>query len=468
MKQISLSQLLLRQLLPAMGAVLLFGGALGYWVAYRSATLAYDRSLLDTNLAIAGQTSAKSGQLDLQLPEVAQRVLLTDNFDTLYFQVIGADGRAVGGNAALPRPDAPLDDEPVFYDGGYAGTPVRLAAMKFRKEGTDFLVISAETLRKRSRLVDEILVAMLLPGLALVLACAVVVYRGVRNGLAGIPLIRDELARRSHEDLSPLPLDQMPGELAPLLAETNDLLLRLAESIEKQRNFVADASHQLRTPIATLLAEAELALKADDPKRELENIVTGTRRLSHLAHQLLTLSRIEPGHLPGSRPVELSQLLPQSAVKWMKLANARQIDIGFELAPAMVLGDPFWLEELAGNLVDNAIRYTPLHGTVTVRCGADATTAWLEVEDNGPGIPAEDRAKVFERFHRLRPGDAEGCGLGLAIVKEIAIAHNAGMLIDRGGIHGGALFRVDFPLCPPEAKSDPSSASASPAIAKSG
>lgn len=446
MKPSSLSRSLLLQLLPAMLAVLLVGGALGYWVAYRSATLAYDRSLLDANLAIAGQVSVNNGQLDLSLPEIAQRVLLTDNFDTVYFEVIASDGRSAGGNARLPRPDMPLEDNHLFYDGEFANTKVRLAAMQFDTKDTNFLVISAETLVKRKRLADEILAAMLLPGLALVLACVAVVYRGVRNGLAGIPLIRDELARRSHADLSPLPLDQVPGELAPLLAETNDLLLRLAGSIEKQRNFVADASHQLRTPIATLLVEADLALKADNPRAELKNIVVGTQRLSHLAHQLLTLSRIEPGQLTKSKPVELSRLVTQSAERWLKLAKSRHIDIGFELAQATVSGDLFWLEELADNLVDNAIRYTPLYGVVTVRCGSDSGTAWLEVEDSGSGIPEEDRVKVFERFHRLRSNDAEGCGLGLAIVKEVALAHGAEVHVSQGEEHGGALFRVSFPL----------------------
>ena len=445
MKPTSLSRSLLLQLLPAMLVVLLGGGALGYWVAYRSATLAYDRSLLDANLAIAGQVSVSNGKLDLHLPEIAKRVLLTDNFDSIYFEVIAANGQSVGGNAELPRPDGPFEDGHVFYNGEFAKRKVRLAAMQFGNKDEKFLVISAETLVKRNRLAQEILAAMLLPGLALALACVAVVYRGVRHGLAGIPLVRDELARRSHADLSPLPLDQVPGELAPLLAQTNDLLLRLAGSIEKQRNFVADASHQLRTPIATLLVEADLALKADNPRAELKNLVAGTQRLSHLAHQLLTFSRIEPGHLTERKPVELSRLLTQSAERWLKLAKSRHIDIGFELAPVMVSGDPFWLEELSDNLVDNAIRYTPLNGTVTVRCGADAGSAWLEVEDSGVGIPEQARAEVSERFHRLRSSDAEGCGLGLAIVKEVALAHGAKVLVSEGRKHGGALFRVSFP-----------------------
>lgn len=445
MKQNSLLRLLLQQLLPAIGIVLLVGGAVGYWIAFRSATLAYDRSLLDANLAVAGQISVTNRQLELQLPEAARRVLLTDNFDTIYFEVVGSDSRSVGGNAVLPRPDALPDSGPVYYDGEYKGIPVRLAAMQFSTSGEDFLVISAETLVKRNSLVHEILLAMLLPGLLLAVACVAVVHRGIRKGLAGIPRLRDELSRRSHTDLSPLPLDEVPGELAPLFAETNDLLLRLAGSIEKQRNFVADASHQLRTPIATLLVEAEQALKAADPRAELKNIVASTQRLSHLAHQLLTLSRIEPGHLSKLTKVELSQLVTRAADRWLKLAKLRKIDLGFELAQALVLGDAFWLEELADNLVDNAIRYTPLHGMVTVRCGSNLASAWLEVEDSGPGIPEEERGKVFERFHRLRTTDVEGCGLGLAIVKEIVLANHAEVCVDKGSRHGGALVRVSFP-----------------------
>lgn len=445
MKQNSLSRMLLRQLLPSIGIVLLVGGALGYWVAHRSATLAYDRSLLDANLAIAGQISVKNRQLDLQLPEAAQRVLLADNFDTIYYEIVNSDGQSVGGNAILPRAEAVADDGPTYYDGEYRGSPVRLAAMQFIITGERFLVISAETMVKRNKLVHEILLAMLLPGLLLVLACAAVVYRGIRKSLAGIPLLQSELARRSHTDLSPLPLDKVPGELVPLFAETNDLLRRLAGSIEKQRNFVADASHQLRTPIATLLVEAEQALKTDDPRDELKNIVASAQRLSHLSHQLLTFSRIDPGHHSKFDAVELSQLVTQAANRWLKLAKLRQIDLGFELEPAPVFGDAFWLEELADNLVDNAIRYTPLQGMVTVRCGSKLGSAWLEVEDSGPGIPEVERDKVFERFHRLRAADTEGCGLGLAIVKEIALAHRAAVSIAKGGQHGGTLARIAFP-----------------------
>jgi two-component system sensor histidine kinase TctE len=445
MKQNSLSRLLLQQLLPSIGIVLLVGGVLGYWIAHRSATLAYDRALLDANLAIAGQISIKNRQVDLHLPEAAQRVLLADAFDTIYFEVIGPDGRQVGGNAILPRGDTPSDAAPVFYDGEYSGSPIRLAAMQFRTAGDSFLVIAAETMVKRNKLVHEILVAMLLPGLLLALACVALVYRGTRKGLAGIPHLRDELAHRSQADLSPLPLNEVPGELVPLFEEINDLLLRLADSIEKQRNFVADASHQLRTPIATLLVEAEQALKVTNPKDELKNIVASTQRLGHLAHQLLTFSRIEPGHLSKFSTVELPQLVERAANRWLKPAKLRQIDLGFDLAQASVLGDAFWLEELADNLVDNAIRYTPLHGMITVRCGLTPGSAWMEIEDSGPGIPEEEHGKVFERFHRLHSTDTVGCGLGLAIVKGIATAHHATISIAKGSQHGGALVRISFP-----------------------
>ena len=445
MKSNSLSRLLLQKLLPSIGVVLLLGGALGYWVALRSATLAYDRSLLDANLAIAGQISVKDGHLDLHLPEAAQRVLVADNFDTIYYEIIDAEGHSLGGNATLPHSKLLADDVPQFFDGLYNGSPIRLAEMQFSAEGERFLVISAETMVKRDKLVNEILMAMMLPGLILAVACIVVVYRGISKGLAGIPRLRDELSRRSHADLSPLPLDEIPAELAPLFAEANDLLLRLAESIEKQRNFIADASHQLRTPIATLLAEAEQALRAENPRAELKNIVASTQRLSHVAHQLLTLSRFEPGQLSMSVVTDLASLATKSAERWVKLARPRNTDIGFELSPAPVLGDGFWLEELADNLVDNAIRYAPPGGIVTVRCGSYRSSAWLEVEDNGPGIPLQERSKVFERFYRLRATDSEGCGLGLAIVKEIAVAHNAVVLIETGSQHGGALVRISFP-----------------------
>ena len=177
----------------------------------------------------------------------------------------------------------------------------------------------------------------------------------------------------------------------------------------------------------------------------LKKIVAGTRRITHLAHQLLTLSRLEPEQMLSPKIIDLAELTRDAADRWMPLAMQRNIDLGFELSPAKVMGDPVWLEELANNLIDNALRYTPSGGVVTVRSNSTASQITWEVEDSGPGIPTEEHERIFERFYRLDATGVDGCGLGLAIVREIVHNHNASIAIGKGANLGGALLRVTFP-----------------------
>ena len=454
----SLSGKLLRRLLPAMLLMVVVSAIIAYLIAHQAATRAYDRSLIDSARAIANQVNYQDGNLTLRLPPVAEQMLLTDEFDTEYFQVVDANGKSIAGHRDLPRPEQLSPINPLAYDAMHNGQPVRVVALRAEKIGSPFMVIAAETIIKRQRMVSEILLAMLVPEMLLIMACAILVHLGIQNGLSGIGEIREQLARRSHADLRPLTLSDVPLELQPLLAETNRLLQRLEISTRAQHHLVANASHQLRTPIAALQGEAELALRSADPRGGLERVVASTRRVAHLAHQLLTLSRLDPGHLPQPRRVDLHLLLREAASRWMPMAISRNSDLGFELAPATVIGEAVWIEELATNLVDNALRYTPLGSIVTVRCGMRLGAAWLEVEDNGPGIPATEREHVFERFYRLQDSDAEGSGLGLSIVREAARTHGANVVIGDGANACGTLVRVKFP--PPQpalASSSPSS-----------
>jgi two-component system, OmpR family, sensor histidine kinase TctE len=444
-RQPSLARQLLRQLLPLMAAILITGAGVVYFVAHREATVAYDRALMDVSLALASQVDVVDNHLQLQLPAIAEKVLLIDGYDKLYFEVIDRDGKTMAGDSELPRPSASFEDGKLYYDGKYKGKTVRIAALQSERNGTSFTVLSAETKLKRDWLVGEIVLAMLVPE-GLLLIVAILMVRGsIRHGLASIQPLREELVRRTHTDLSQLPLQGIPEEIYPIFAEVNELLARLSSSLDANRRFVADASHQLRTPIAAVQAEAEMALRSNDPGESLKKIVAGTRRITHLAHQLLTLSRLEPEQTHSYKTVDLAQLTRDAAERWMPLAISRGIDLGFELETAKVMGDPLWLEELASNLIDNALLYTPPGGIVTVRCGSnDGQSSW-EVEDSGPGIPATERERVFERFYRLDATGVDGCGLGLAIVREIAHNHNASIAIEKGPSLGGALIRVTFP-----------------------
>lgn len=441
----SLARQLLRQLLPLMAAIIITGAGVVYFVAHRAATVAYDRALMDVSLALASQIEIIDNSLRLQLPAIAEKVLLVDGYDKLFYEVVDLTGKTVAGNIELPRPTKPFEDGKLYYDGKLNGNTVRVAALLSERNDTPFIVLSAETKLKRNWLVGEIVLAMLVPEGLLIIAAIFMIRRSVRHGLASIQPLREELVRRTHTDLSQLPLKNIPEEIYPILIEVNDLLARLSKSLDANRRFIADASHQLRTPIAALQAEAEMALRSSDPSESLKRIVAGTRRITHLAHQLLTLSRLEPQQIHSPKIVDLAQLTRDAAERWMPLAVARSIDLGFELSPAKVMGDPIWLEELANNLIDNAIRYTPSGGIVTVRCGSIANQISWEVEDSGPGIPKEEHERIFERFYRLDTTGVDGCGLGLAIVREIAYNHNASIAIEKGPNLGGALIRVTFP-----------------------
>jgi two-component system sensor histidine kinase TctE len=445
-RQPSLARQLLRQLLPLMVIIIVTGSGVVYFVAHREATVAYDRALMDVSLALASQVEIVDHDLHLQLPSIAEKVLLVDGYDKLYYEVFEPEGRTIAGNSELPRPTQSFEDDKLYYDGNLKGKAVRIAALSSVHHGIPFIVLSAETKLKRDWLAGEIVLAMLVPEGLLIIAAVFMIRRSVRHGLASIQPLREELLRRTHTDLSQLPLKNIPEEIYPIFAEVNELLARLSKALDANQRFIADASHQLRTPIAALQAEAEMALRCHDPSDSLKRIVAGTRRITHLAHQLLTLSRLEPQQTRSHKIIDLAELTKNAAERWVVLATQRKIDLGFELNTAKVMGDEIWLEELFNNLIDNAIRYTPLGGTVTVRCNSTSSNTIWEVEDSGPGIPTEEHERIFERFYRLDTTGVDGCGLGLAIVREIAYNHHASIAIEKGSSLEGALIRIIFPL----------------------
>lgn len=452
---LSLRLTLIDRLLPATLALLLVGAMAAYWIALRSATKAYDRGLLDTTIAISQQIRLRDGEPHLELSDQARAILLTDKFDRIFFSVRDAAGKVLDGNPDLPLPQrgewTPLGVElRIYYDGIVGGTPLRLAALKKNLDGHTIQIIAAETLTKRNELVRDILFGMLLPETLLVIVSASVVWFGVRSGLRPLDTLRSELAGRSHADLRPVNVD-VPEEIQPVVAEINNLLARLERSLAAQRNFVSDAAHQLRTPIAALQAQVEAARQESSGPTSLHltGVLTATQRLSHLLSQMLVLAHAEPGLDQPQPLVRLDEVAARLAENWLPVAIARQIDLGFELEEATVRGNIVLLEELLSNLIDNALRHTPTGGIVTVACGHTADRAWLAIDDNGPGIPEEQQERVFERFFRLDPARGGGNGLGLAIVREIARQHGGTVSAESSQRLGGALLRVVLPAAQP-------------------
>ena len=446
----SLRQLLLGWLLPPLVTLLVVGAIAAYLITLSAATQAYDRALLDEALAIAKQVKIENGQTVLDLPPIAQQVLLTDKFDRIYYLVQGPNGEFVAGHKGLPLPEKnPVEDNWIYYDGYYYGERVRIAAVFVPSAAGQVLVLMAETFVKREKLIWEILLGMLVPEILLVVATIGLVWFGVKRGLAPIERLRKEIASRSQYDLRPVAGNTAPAEVQPMIEALNALLQKLDGALGAQQRFISDAAHQLRTPLAALQAQVDLALQQKndgDLRLTLQHLFAATERAVHLANQLLTLARAEPaGHLPDEmQPVDLSQTAQECAEEWVPRALAKNIDLGFELESAQILGIPLLIRELLANLLDNAIRYTPAGGRITVRAIVKGKKAALEVEDNGPGIAASDADAVFERFYRIKGSPGDGCGLGLAIVKEIARTHNATVELKTPPSGQGTLVRVNF------------------------
>lgn len=446
----SLRYLLLRRLLPAMLVIMAAGAGTAYWIATESTELAYDRSLLNTALAIAEQTRISDGRPVLQLSAQAQTVLLADKFDRSFFAVHDAQGELIAGSD-LPMPSGDawaelIDSGRLYYDAKMGKEAVRVAALQAEHDEVHFTILVGETLVKRHAIVRDILLGMFLPELLLVTATIVLTGIGVRSGLAPLISLRRQLAGRSQADLSPVNI-AIPIEMQPLVDEINSLLSRLDRALGSQRHFVSDAAHQLRTPIAALQAQVEIAVRSApaDSRGQLEGVLTATRRLSHLVDQLLALARAEPSQHQPLPTVDLEQLVHETAETWLPQAIAKNIDLGFELASAKISGNNLLLGELLGNLIDNAIRHTPCEGSVTVSCGTSGDAVWLAVEDSGAGIPAAEREHVMKRFYQSPGSDSNGCGLGLTIVDAIARQHGGMVIVDASPQLGGARLTIKLP-----------------------
>lgn len=447
----SLRRDLLRWLMGPL-VVLLGVGAFGdYLMALHPSTTAYDEALFNTALALAENTTATGAGLSLDLPAIAERVLTTDRRDRVYFAVIGPHGELVAGSGGLPGPPRTgRPGKPVYYDGQYEGNRVRVVALNLDKAGLPIHVLVAETTAKREKLIRQILVSMLVPEVLFAVAVLALIWLGIRRGLASLDRLRSAISTRSPRHLQPVPEDHAPLEVRPVIEALNDLLERLKESLGAQQRFIADAAHQLRTPIAGLQAQVELASQETSPaqwRAAMDRLRVATGRTAHLANQLLALARAEPGAggVGKFQPVNLCDLAREAAGEWVPRAVAHGVDLGFELQVARIQGEPFLLRGLLSNLIDNAINYGGADGHVTVRTGTRDGIPYLAVEDKGPGIPGTEREKVFKRFYRPAGTKGEGCGLGLAIVQEIVHAHGGEVHIFTPSDGHGTLVMVLFP-----------------------
>jgi two-component system sensor histidine kinase TctE len=400
---------------------------------------------------------ANGPQLDMLAQ--AQEALLYDREDRLVFQILDAQGALIAGSPQLAPPPSLTLGERVFFDGAVENEPVRIVAIR---SDSGIYVQVGETLNKRKRLIGEMVVADLIPTLMIAIGSFGLAWMGVSHGIAPLARVTSELLSRTPRDLRPVDGSNAPAEIAPVVDAFNGLLSKLHESTATQQRFLADAAHQLRTPLAGLQMHLELLLQRPltaDVRKEVEMMHVATLRASHLANQLLALAQAEAGAtaLTNFQEVNLRSLAHDAAQEWVPRAIARDIDIGFELHDAPVVGDPLLLGELLDNLIDNALRYTPAGGAVTVRSGYEGGSPCLSVEDNGPGIPPWARDRVFERFFRIEGSVGDGSGLGLAIVKEVVDQHGAALKLDAPGGVGTRMSILFMPSAPNAANVTPSS-----------
>ncbi len=433
-----------------------------YVVAQSVADAPFDRNLGDAVTVLADHVKFDRNQVVLDLPMPAREVLRADVADQVYYLVLGLRGEWIAGDRDLPIPpeeETPHAGPVQFRSDQLHGTDIRIAYtwVELRVAGQPryVLVEVAETLEKRSQLANEIIRGVIVPQFIVLPLAVLLVWFGLSRGLQPLETLRRRISARRPDDLSPIDPRAAPEELSPLVVSFNELLARLAGSIETQKRFMTDAAHQMKTPLAGLRTQAELAQRERDPeqlKRSLRQIGEASTRAAHLIDQLLTLARAEhQGQDPGAfEVIDLGALVRERMHDWVPMALARSIDLGLEAPDEIVriVGGPLQIGELLKNLVDNALRYTPRGGTVTVRVIAGEAVV-LEVEDSGPGIPEAERALVFERFYRVLGTNVDGSGLGLAIVHEIVEQHEARINLEssphsKDPLLPGLLVRVEF------------------------
>jgi two-component system sensor histidine kinase TctE len=460
----SLRNQLLRWLLIPLLILVAANSISAYNNGLDAADMAYDRSLLASTRALAERVSIKDGKVVAEVPYVALDSFETDTLGRIYYKVTGLHGETVSGFDDLPPVPANVPRSEAypalvrFYHAQYNGEPVRIAALLqpvFDDSMRGIALIQVgETLDARRGLSRKILFDTLLRQGLMLLAVASLVWFAVGLVLRPLMRLKSEVERRDLADLSDVDPALVHKEVRPLVAAMNTTMARMQNLIASQRRFIADASHQLRTPLTVLKTQAELALRENDGaamRAIVKSIATTTDSTVHLANQLLTLARIEHGsEAARMAPLSLPSIARQVGLELALPAVQKRIDMSLE-APAdvMVDGQALMLHELVSNLVDNAIRYTPAGGQVVLRVRAlDGGGALLEVEDSGEGIAQAEREKVFRPFYRSTSSlgtNQGGTGLGLAIVHDVASVHGASIVLAQGSGRRGLKVSVAFP-----------------------
>lgn len=448
----SLHRRLLSRLIPALFAAIALGGITSYFVARRSADFAYDQALVAAAADIAGGVHVADSRAAFDLSPQSERILRSDARDNIYFAVRTTDGTFIGGDRDLVGTPTGGVDAEVSHDLPFRQQTLRSLSIDFAEAPVPFVVTVAETTHKREAAAWRVFAQMVLPTTLVLSLGGLIVWRGVRAGLQPLVDLQREIERKSEFDLSPIALSGTPFEVRSLVRTLNRLLARLDAATRMHQAFVADAAHQLRTPLAGIHTQVELLTSAVDAGQEptLRRLRFSVDRAIRLSNQLLALARSDKdANALRLQTFDMATLIGEAADGWVHRAITARIDLGFDLAPSRMTGDPSLLRELLENVVDNALRHTPPGGSITVGSRPDGSCIDVAVDDSGPGIAAAAAERVFERFYREDDGDGTGSGLGLAIVRQIAVRHGGAVEAVTSTTLGGLRLLMRLPATGP-------------------
>ena len=461
----SLRRRFLRLLLAPLLVLFAIGGGACYAFALYYANSVYDGWLFDSAKSLALVVERTDQGVILDLPQSAVRLFVWDVADTTYYQVSGSRSGFIAGRSDFPALPGKANDE-VEYQGAHLfnalidGSVVRVATLELPADryGETVTVQVAETQNKRKTLAREILASVLLPQIVLISAAALMLWFGIRGGLAPLGILAERLQAQDHRRPQPIAVDDVPLEVQPLALALNDLLTRLDSALAAQRRFVADAAHQLRTPLTSLKLNMEQALLDaardghDGANRSgvplLQECARAVERVTRLSNQLLLLARAEPDAIattPFER-VDLAALAREVGAEWVPRALRANIDISLAVPGQAVTisGNSLLLSEALNNLIDNAIKYHPGGGHISIEVVAQPRPG-IRVIDDGAGIPAPLREQVLKRFYRVDRGGGDGSGLGLAIVQEIVRSHGGTLSLGEGADGHGLSANIELP-----------------------
>ena len=432
--------------------------AVTQYFANTVAAYPYDQALREQVSAIARQVKINESKISVSFSGSARALLRSDEVDQIYFHIVQRNGKHLLGDEELPiasdvlsQPDDP--GEVFFRDAEVNGQDMRIAYQYIADDSLPrdrwVIVEVGETLEKRGQLANRIVASVIVPQFVIIPLAVILVWFGLSQGLRPLARLRQRIEARRPGDMAEISSRGVPDDLVPLIDAFNALIGRTRKNMQVQQRFIADAAHQLRTPLAGLKMQAQLAQRETDPqalRMALTNVASGVDRSNRLVTQMLALARAEALDHQTFQRIELTDLVRQLAGDWFDRATDRGIDFGFDAEDdAAIPGNEFLIREMVSNLIDNALRYTPAGGRVAVAVLPMGDFVIVEVADSGIGIPEQDAALVFEPFYRVDDSHSEGSGLGLAIVRQIADLHRANIALRPNPEGRGTVARVVFP-----------------------